>query len=123
MDNPFSILERQLNRIERLAEEIKAAALIHSTASTTNTEPFGNFSWLCDTCNGIPPSTLRIKSAKGQIPGTKKVGRRVLYEKIAVLNWLHAHPNVTPTDAALIEQAAEFQVSTRIAKRVNRKAP
>ena len=121
MENPFSILERQLNRIERLAEEIKAAALIHSPTSIADTQPFGDFRWLCTTCSGIPASTLRIKSAAGHIPGTQKVGKRVLYDKASVLAWLRSHP-VTRIDLALIERDAEVQVEKRMAKRATAKA-
>ncbi len=116
--NPFEVIFRRLSNIENLLLDIKHKP--DSSTPTTDTEPFGDFLWLCATCSGIPASTLRIKSAAGQIPGTQKVGRRVLYEKASVISWIRSNP-VTPIDTALIERRAEAQVDTQISKRATAK--
>jgi hypothetical protein len=87
-----------------------------SSQTIANEEPYGDFHWLRGTCPGIPASTLRIKSAAGQIPGVVKVGKRRLYEKEAVLNWLRSQTRVV-VDTVLIEQSAEAQFNRQLNKK------
>ena len=90
----------------------------NSIIPLSNTEPYADFGWLCSVCSGIPESTLRIKSAAGKIPGVKKVGKRVIYEKAAVLQWLRDLPTRQPAPSRNeIDEAAEEQVTTRLANR------
>lgn len=94
----------------------RAIKLNHTNAPAPEAEPFGDFSWLQSICAGIPASTLRIKSAAGEIPGVKKFGKRVLYEKVEVLDWLRSQSQLSKPNAAEIEQAAEARVNTRLAR-------
>ena len=71
---------------EAIREEIHT--INTSPASIPDVNPFGDFRWLVATCSGVPASTLRVKSAAGEIPGVVKFGKRVLYEKATVLDWL-----------------------------------
>jgi hypothetical protein len=87
-----------------------------SQVHRSNDEPYGDFHWLCDTCPGIPASTLRIKSASGEIPGVVKFGKRVLYEKVLVLNWLRSQTRQA-NDPVSIEQNASKQFRKQLAKR------
>lgn len=87
-----------------------------SQANLPNAEPYGDFKWLQSTCVGIPASTLRIKSAAGEIPGVVKFGKRVLYEKALVLNWLRSQTR-QPGNAALIDQQVEEQFTNQLGKR------
>lgn len=95
----------------------KAIKINHSTqAHISDADPFGDFRWLQSICPAIPASTLRIKSAAGEIPGVVKFGKRVLYEKALVLNWLRSQTR-QPSNAALIDQQAEEQYSRQLSKR------
>ncbi|SFF25894.1 hypothetical protein [Spirosoma endophyticum] len=115
IDNPFAVIDRRINRLESLLLEIKE--IIHSPASVVNdADIYGDFLWLRNTCPGIPASTLRIKSAAGEIPGVVKFGKRVLYEKALVLNWLRSQTK-QPSNAALIDQQAEEQFNRQLGKR------
>lgn len=78
-----------------------------------DTEPYGDFTWLTATCSGIPASTLRGKSAAGEIPGLKKVGKRVLYHKTTVLDWLNGQTRPAKPTAEELNQTAENQFNTR----------
>jgi len=100
--------------VQEAFREISAATI--SADTTIQTDPYGDFKWLQTTCTGIPASTLRIKSAVGEIPGVVKFGKRVLYEKATVLNWLRSQTR-QPVNAALIEQQAEEQISQQLGKR------
>ncbi|MBO0938204.1 hypothetical protein J2I47_16750 [Fibrella sp. HMF5335] len=96
----------------------RAIKFNYSTNPTnSDAEPFGTFGWLQGVCAGIPASTLRIKSAAGEIPGVKKFGKRVLYDKAEVVNWLRSQSKPAKPDAAELEQVAEQQVNVRLEKR------
>ncbi len=102
----------------------RAIKLNHSTISTAysnDAEPFGNFSWLQGVCAGIPASTLRIKSASGEIPGVVKFGKRVLFDKVIVLNFLRSQARQTAPETAEVERAAEQQVTAQLTKRSARR--
>lgn len=114
MINPFQELAERLSNIEGLLLELKRSSV--SSTATTGTDPYGDFNWLRSTCPGVPASTLRIKSAAGEIPGVVKFGKRVLYEKDAVLNWLRSQTRQS-VNAVLIEQQAEEQISQQLGKR------
>ncbi|GAB3995260.1 hypothetical protein GCM10028807_34950 [Spirosoma daeguense] len=96
----------------------EAIQKIYTTSHTISpdVEPYGDFNWLVATCAGVPPSTLRIKSAAGEIPGVVKFGKRVLYDKAAVLGWLQGQTRPT-LDLTKINQAAELQMKTQLGKR------
>lgn len=113
MENPFETISRRLSNIEELLLDLKHKP---SSAPTSDADPYGDFNWLLATCSGIPASTLRIKSAAGKIPGVVKFGKRVLYEKAAVLNWLRSHSR-KPSDASEIEQVADQEINRQLAKR------
>ena len=114
MQNPFEIIAARLSNIEALLIDIK-----HPTAppNFANTDPYGDFKWLVATCSGVPTSTLRIKSAAGEIPGVIKFGKRVLYEKALVLNWLQSQTRQPSPDAIELERIADEQVSNQLARR------
>lgn len=101
-----------------LIESLSVALKYYQPAAQVNSDvdPYGDFKWLQATCVGIPASTLRIKSASGEIPGVVKFGKRVLYEKATVLNWLRSQTR-QPVNSALIEQQAEEQFSQQLGKR------
>lgn len=101
-----------------IADAVSAAFRYYNPAPTAATEAdlYGDFKWLQSTCHGVPASTLRIKSAAGEIPGVVKFGKRVLYEKAAVLNWLRSQTR-QPINSALIEQQAEEQISQQLGRR------
>jgi hypothetical protein len=109
MQNPFEIIANRLNNIEALLLDIK-----HPTPAPVNNEPYGDFNWLRATCPGIPTSTLRIKSAAGDIPGVVKFGKRVLYEKAAVLGWLQSQTR-QPVDQQAIERETNAAINSRLA--------
>lgn len=77
-----------------VANAIDAAFRYHQPRADTFADKenslYGDFNWLCTTCSGVPRSTLRVKSAAGEIPGVIKFGKRVLYQKADVLNWLRS---------------------------------
>lgn len=116
MENPFETISRRLSNIEELLLDLK-----HKPTSTTapDADPYGDFNWLKATCSGVPASTLRIKSAAGDIPGVVKFGKRVLYDKAAVLNWLRSQTQTTKpaTDLASLEAAVEEQINHRLSKK------
>lgn len=111
MQNPFDLITSRLSNIEALLLDIK-----YSSSPSTPTEPYGDFHWLRGTCPGVPASTLRIKSAAGEIPGVVKFGKRVLYDKAIVLSWLRDQTR-KPINAAKIERATDEQISQRLAQK------
>ncbi|ARK10376.1 hypothetical protein A6C57_08565 [Fibrella sp. ES10-3-2-2] len=121
IDNPFAVIDRRINRLESLLIEIKDALPKNNLLNNQLDQvPFGDFAWLQGACPGIPASTLRIKSAAGEIPGTKKVGKRVLYEKIEVLNWIRSLGQRPKLTAAELNIIAEVNISKRLAKSVTK---
>ncbi|GAB2542809.1 hypothetical protein [Spirosoma aerophilum] len=112
MQNPFEIIVTRLSNIEALLLDIK-----HPTVPTPpDADPYGDFKWLAATCTGIPSSTLRIHSASGRIPGVVRFGKRVLYEKAVVLNWLRSQTR-QPIDMTEVERVADLQVNAQLSKR------
>ncbi|WP_223834337.1 hypothetical protein [Spirosoma profusum] len=113
MNNPFEPINARLTNLEALTLEVLQYLRSGQAGDKNDTTPYENFDWLCQVCKGIPPSTLRIKSAAGEIPGVVKFGKRVLYEKAVVLNWLRSQSS-QPLDPALIEQRAEQQIKCQL---------
>ncbi|GAB3809503.1 hypothetical protein GCM10028819_51440 [Spirosoma humi] len=101
-------------------DAVDRAIKINQSTPAPEADPYGDFKWLTATCSGVPASTLRIKSAAGEIPGVVKFGKRVLYEKVAVLNWLRSQTRQPMPSAAKLEQAAEEQISRQLAKKGKR---
>jgi hypothetical protein len=95
-----------------------AESLLSVQSNDSYEEPFGDFNWLQKTCSGIPTSTLRIKSAAGEIPGTKKVGKRVLYEKVEVINWLRGQAQQGKLSSNELSQNAQEQTVSGSIKKV-----
>ncbi|GAB4038658.1 hypothetical protein [Spirosoma jeollabukense] len=114
MINPFQELAERLSNIEGLLLDLKRSS--NTSSTLVDAEPYGDFHWLRGTCPGIPASTLRIKSAAGEIPGVVKFGKRVLYEKALVLNWLRSQTRQL-SSTALIDQQAEEQFNRQLGKR------
>ena len=114
--NDILLSPLRLSELENLIEKSVRRALATTTISSSEAEPYGDFKWLTSICPGIPPSTLRIKSASGAIPGVIKFGKRVLYEKATVLEWLRTL-NRTQPNADEIGQAAEAQISQQLSKK------
>lgn len=114
MENYFQIFADRLTAIEEGQKKIYA--LITTSSPAPDADPYGDFNWLQATCSGVPASTLRIKSSKGEIPGLVKFGKRVLYDKSAVLNWLRSQTRQAMPDAAELERRAEQQISRQLAK-------
>lgn len=79
----------RLSELEHLIEKSVQRALAKQSQAVPDAEPYGDFNWLRTTVP-YPESTLRIKSAAGEIPGLVKFGKRVLYDKSVVLNWLRS---------------------------------
>lgn len=115
MNNPFEPINARLNNLEVLTLEV--LQLLRSPHTAPNADPYGDFKWLAATCSGVPTSTLRIKSAAGEIPGVIKFGKRVLYEKASVLNWLHSQTRQPAPDTVELERAADEQISRQLIKR------
>ena len=113
MENPFETIARRLSNIEDLLLDLKHKP---TSAIAPNVEPYGDFKWLAATCSGVPVSTLRIKSAAGEIPGVVKFGKRVLYDKEAVLTWLRSQTQKPAPNAAELERVAADQISNQLAK-------
>lgn len=109
--------ELQLKAI--VADAVSAAFKYHQPISpiVPDTEPFGDFRWLQSVCPAIPSSTLRIKSSNGQIPGLLKFGKRVLYEKSVVLNWLRSQ---TRHSIDLNEKSVDEQINKQLGKKGDR---
>jgi hypothetical protein len=88
----------------------------HPLANSPEDSLYGDFKWLTTAFPGVPASTLRIKSAAGEIPGVIKLGKRVLYEKATVIDWLRSQTK-RQVDLEAIEQEAEAQMSRQLAKK------
>ncbi len=112
MINYFEIFAEKLAALEEGQKELRSL-LTHTPASVIDAEPNGDFTWICSVYPA-PSSTIRIKSAAGLIPGTFKVGRRVLYKKATVLAWLCSNP-VAPANTTEIKRKAEAQVNAKMA--------
>lgn len=108
MDNPFITIEKRFDRLETILSDLaEATRKLLPSADSINTNAFGDFHWLTSICP-VPQSTLRQKSAKGEIPGVIKVGKRVLYEKAVVLEWLRSCQYMADNSIS-IEQFANEQ--------------
>ncbi|GAB3805533.1 hypothetical protein GCM10028819_38970 [Spirosoma humi] len=116
--NWFEVFAEELAAIREGQNEIRTLLSNHS--GTTDAEPYGDFKWLVTTCPGVPASTLRIKSAAGDIPGVIKFGKRVLYEKASVLNWLRSQTRRSSLDTFALERAANEQVNNQLGKQRGR---
>ncbi|GAB3949548.1 hypothetical protein GCM10028805_25970 [Spirosoma harenae] len=117
MSNPFEPINARLTNLEALTLEVLQYLRSGKTnAATIDADPYGDFKWLQSTCSGVPTSTLRIKSAAGQIPGVVKFGKRVLYDKAVVLNWLRSQ-TLEAIDMAKIEESADLQISSQLNNR------
>jgi hypothetical protein len=103
--------------VAQCVQEAIANISLPNSTSAPEADPYGDFKWLTATCVGVPASTLRIKSAAGEIPGVVKFGKRVLYEKAAVLNWLKSQTRQPMLSAAELEQAVKEQISRQLAKK------
>lgn len=114
MDQTLRPILREMLRDE--LADILPSIKSKSLDQDQDTTPYGDFNWLQNTCPGIPASTLRIKSAAGEIPGVVKFGKRVLYEKAVVLNWLRSQTR-TSVDTAQLEQDAEAQFNRQLKKK------
>lgn len=114
MNNPFEPINARLNNLEALTLEV--LQLLRTNPTAADADPYGDFKWLTATCSGIPASTLRIHSAAGKIPGVVKFGKRVLYEKALVLNWLRSQTR-QPVDMVEVERIADLQVNAQLRKR------
>jgi hypothetical protein len=115
----FNDLPEAVHFLSREVADLKDMVRQLTNPTPPDTEPFGDFHWLRGACPGIPASTLRIKSAAGEIPGTKKIGKRVLYDKAEVLNWIRAQSKAPRPDAAVLNDAAEAQIDRQLAKRTS----
>lgn len=116
-ENPFAILVRRMNRIEYQNEQI-LSFLQNETHQPNTTTPYGDFNWLL-TILPIPESTLRQKIAKDEIPGVKKVGKRLLFEKAVVLTWLSSNNRLGLVE---VEQSCEDSFVSRHQRKGGRKA-
>ncbi|MEZ0483204.1 hypothetical protein [Fibrella aquatica] len=85
----FNDLPGAVTNLTREIGELKATVKKLAERSSTMSEPYGTFKWLCLVAP-IPIGTLRIRSSRGEIPGTKKIGKRLLYNKETVLEWLES---------------------------------
>lgn len=108
------MIAARLTNIEVLLIEIKHQP---SQQLAPDPNPYGDFKWLTSTCSGVPSSTLRIKSASGEIPGVVKFSKRVLYEKAVILNWLRSQTRQPAPVPAEIERVANEQIARQLAKR------
>ena len=99
---------------EAVREEFNA--LNTTPATAPDADPYGDFKWLAATCSGVPASTLRIKSAAGEIPGVVKFGKRVLYDKATVLNWLRSQIQKPAPGVAELDRITEEQINSQLAK-------
>ena len=111
--NYFQLIADRLSQIEALLIDLKRQP------PPVAEEPHGDFKWLVSICPGVPESTLRIKSASGDIPGVIKFGKRILYDKAAVLAWLRLQMRI-PINPAEVEQSANAQIDRQLAKRKNK---
>ncbi len=117
MINWFEIWNDRLTAIEKGQRELCELLKAPSNTTAPDKEPYGDFKWLVATCSGVPASTLRVKSANGEIPGLVKFGKRVLYDKAAVLNWLRSRTVLPLPDATQMASRAEDQISRQLGKR------
>lgn len=85
MDNPFAVLERRLNRLESLLEEIKEANVKAATPTPAQEVPV-KIDRVCQLLN-ISVSTARIWMREGKLPFKRK-GKRVFFYESEVLNSL-----------------------------------
>ena len=113
MVNPFQEITERLSNIEGLLLDLKRSS---TTSTAADSDPYGDFFWLRNTCPGVPVSTLRIKSAAGEIPGVVKFGKRVLYEKAIVLSWLRSQTRQA-INVDKVERTADLQVTAQLSKR------
>jgi hypothetical protein len=105
-----------------IIESVSIALKYHqppTPGTTSDVSPYGDFIWLKNTCSGIPASTLRIKSAGGEIPGVIKFGKRVLYEKATVMAWLRSQTHCTKLtpDNTCAQAATDEQIHQRLNKK------
>lgn len=116
MSNPFEPINARLTNLEALTLEVlQYLRKGQSNTSHPDTDSFGDFKWLSSTCPGIPDSTLRQWDAAGKIPGSLKFGKRKLYDKQAVIDWLRSLGR-QPVDSSAIEQTVNEQISRQLSK-------
>ncbi|AKD54017.1 DNA-binding protein [Spirosoma radiotolerans] len=117
MDNPFASIDRRLGVIESFLLDIRQH-LREAPSTLSNDTLYGNFDWLVSVLP-IPESTLRQKIAKDEIPGVKKVGKRLVFDKAIVIDWLSKNDRVPTSELDLL---SEENFNIRHQRRGGRKA-
>lgn len=96
MENPFYSLDARLSNIEALLKELNSKQSFASVVPVGESRS-GNFNWyLAET--GEAESTARQRIARGEVPGVTKLGKRLLFEKAIVRQWIKDNQRQTVTD-------------------------
>ena len=99
---------------EAIREEIHA--LNSTPPPLSNAVPHGDFKWVQSLFPSVPESTVRQWDASGKIPGSSKFGKRKIYHKETVLNWIRSQTDKPNPNAADLLQSAEEQFNRQLAK-------
>lgn len=108
VSNPFETFDQRLNRIEKNQSLI--LGLLHqpkNDESKEETEQLITFDELAQLLH-ISKTTAYSNYSKGLIPGGCKQGKRVLFDKKVVLNWVKSGRKLSNAE---IEQQAENYLS------------
>ncbi len=92
MENPFTIIENRIARIEQLLEQIVA----QNSAAVPQEDIIGSIE-LAKEITGLKHATIYCKVSKNQIPHFKR-GGRVYFSKQALLAWLTENVRGSPAD-------------------------
>lgn len=84
LPNEVFLLRREVADLKDMVRQLST----NNSLPTAEANAYGDFNWLKETCAGVPVGTLRIWSSTGKVPGLSKIGKRCLYHKQTVWNWL-----------------------------------
>lgn len=107
MTNPFEVIETRLSSIESLILDLKHNP--QKVESIQQTKPLLVVDELAELLH-LSKATVYSKHSKGEIPGACKQGKRLLFQRDIIIDWIKAGRKKSNAE---IEQEAESYLSIR----------
>lgn len=103
MQNPFDSIDARLSNIEAILSKLEHIHLGAPDLPATESR-YGNFNWyLSET--GEAKSSARQRIARNEVPGITHLGKRLLFDKAVIRQWIKN--NQRKTNAELATEAEE----------------
>ena len=94
------ILDARLSKIESLLAGLQQAS---PSTPTNEVSHFGDFNWyIAET--GEAPSSARQRISRDEVPGVTRLGKRLLFEKAVVRQWIRDNQRKTAPESIILAQ-------------------